>query len=329
MISTIVPFSHETELCSELRLEEVGGQPQITSTSKLLRLPGHPNVSLAKPVVHHVLQREMMTPDLNRMAPHLWLVAKPSSDHCNPLHEQVVRGRNIVITENPELHLCWIDNKVFIKPIPRFLLSWAFWRYYMDDSDTEMHPNARAKLVEAVLGYMRSYYFLVRHESDYRIAVKDNLIPVTTTYEEFMIFMSCFAEIQDGQVSPRYQFGELRLRRLNLWSPLLLRKTYFHKTVWQYGDYLAQYYAPYLFFFSIMSVVLSAMQVGVGAKTDWQLFNGVSAWFSIATLIVVCLVVVGVIGEFVYLIAREGIYATKHKFFPQMKPSYRSRKSSI
>jgi hypothetical protein len=29
------------------------------------------------------------------------------------------------------------------------------------------------------------------------------------------------------------------------------------------------------------------------------------------------------------LIAREGIFATKHKFFPQMKPSYRSRKSSI
>ncbi|KAF2470796.1 uncharacterized protein BDR25DRAFT_314467 [Lindgomyces ingoldianus] len=281
-----VPFSHETELCSELQLQEVEGQKQITSTSKLLRLPGHPRISLAELDVRDVLEREMMTPDLNRMAPHLWLVAKPSSDHCNPLHEQVVRGRNIVITENPELHLCWIDSKVFIKPIPRCLLSWAFWRHYLDDSNANSDPKAKAKLIEAVLGYMRSYNFLVRHESDYRIAVKEHLIPVTATYEDFMIFISSFAEIQDSQVSPRYRFGELRLRRLNLWSPLLLKKTYFHKIVWQYGDYLAQYYAPYLFFFGIFSVVLSAMQVGVGAKKDWQSFYGVSAWFSVATLIV-------------------------------------------
>jgi hypothetical protein len=127
MGSATVPFSHEIELCSELQLQEVEGQEQITSTSKLLCLPGHPRISLAESDVRDVLEREIMTPDLNRMAPHLWLVAKPSSDHCNPLHEQVVRGRNVVITENPELHLCWVDNKVFIKPIPRYLLSWAFW----------------------------------------------------------------------------------------------------------------------------------------------------------------------------------------------------------
>jgi hypothetical protein len=324
MGSVTVPFSHETELCFELRLQEVDGQEQITSTSKLLRLPGHPSISLARPVVHDLLECEMMTPDLNRMAPHLWLVAKPSSDHCNPLHEQLVRGRNIVITEDPELHLCWIDNKVFIKPIPRYLLSWAFWRYYLDDPVADTDPNAKAKLVGAVLGYMRSYNLLVRHESDYWIATKEHLIPVTTTYEEFMIFISCFAEINDGQVSPRYRFGELRLRRLNLWSPLLLKRTYFHKTVWQYSDYLAQYYAPYLFFFSIVSVVLSAMQVGVGAKTDWQLFYSVSAWFSVVTLIVVCLVIVGVVGDFVYLGGREAIYALKHKLFPRKRPSNNS-----
>lgn len=271
----------------------------------------------------------MMTPDLNKMAPHLWLVAKPSSDHCNPLHEQVVRGRNIVITENPELHLCWIDSKVFIKPIPRYLLSWAFWRHYLDDSDANSDPQGKAKLMKAVLGYMRSYHFLVCHESDYRIAVKEHLIPVTTTYEDFTIFISSFAKIQDSQVSPRYRFGELRLRRLNLWSPLLLKKTYFHKIVWQYGDYLAQYYAPYLFVFSILSVVLSAMQVGVGAKTDWQSFYGLSAWFSVVTLMVVCLVVLVIAGDFVFLSGREAIYAIRHKFFSRKKPSNASRKGLV
>jgi hypothetical protein len=199
----------------------------------------------------------------------------------------------------------------------------------LDDSDANSDPKAKAKLIEAVLGYMRSYNFLVRHESDYRIAVKEHLIPVTTTYEDFMIFISSFAEIKDSQVSLRYRFGELRLRRLNLWSPLLLKKTYFHKIVWQYGDYLAQYYAPYLFFFSIFSVALSAMQVGVGAKMDWLSFYGVSAWFSVATLIVVCLAILGVIGDFLFLSGREAVYAIKHKFFPRRKLSNASRKGLV
>lgn len=327
MGSAAVPFSRETELCSELQLQEVNGKEQITSTLKLFRLPGHPRTSLAEREVQGVLEQEMMTPDLNRMAPHLWLVAKPSSDHCNPLHEQIVRGRNIVITENPELHLCWIDNKVFIKPIPRYLLSWAFWRHYLDDSDAS-DPKAKAKLQEAVLGYMRSYNFLVRHESDYRIAVQEHLIPAATTFEDFTIFISTFAGIQDSQVSPRYRFGELRLRRLNLWSPLLLRKTHFHKIVWQYGDYLAQYYAPYIFFFSIFSVVLSAMQVGVGAKPDWRAFYGVSAWFSVATLIIVSLVIFGIISDLLFLSGREAVFAFRHKFFPQRKPA-RAPKGSV
>jgi hypothetical protein len=331
MGDSTVPFSQETELCSELRFQEVEGQKQITSTSKILRLPGHPRISLARPDVQDVLEREMMTPDLNRMAPHLWLVATPSSDHCNPLHEQVVRGRNIIITENPELHLCWIDSKVFIKPIPRYLLSWAFWRHYLEDSDadSDSDPRAKAKLREAVLGYMRSYNFLVRHESDYRIAVEKHLIPVETKYEDFIIFISSFGKIQDSEVSPRYRFGELRLRRLNLWSPLLLKKHYFHKIAWQYGDYLAQYYAPYLFFFSIFSVMLSAMQVGVGAKADWQLFYGVAAWFSVATLIIVCLIILVIIGDFAFLGGREAVYAIKHEFFLRKKPSNACRKGSV
>lgn len=328
MESATVPFDRETELCSELQFEEVDGQKTIKSISKNNCLPGHPRVSLARTDVQDLLACELLTLDLNKMAPHLWLVAKPSSDHCNPLHEQIVRGRNIVITENPELHLCWVDSRVFIKPLPRYLLSWTFWHHYMDEggnSDSE----AKAKLKEAILGYMRSYNFLIRHESDYTIAVKEHLIPVATTYEDFVIFISNFGKIQDNQVSPRYRFGELRLRRLNMWSPVLLKKTYFHKIVWQYGDYLAQYYAPYLFFFSIFSVTLSAMQVGVGAKTDWHSFYGVSAWFSVATLIIVCLVILVIVGDFAFLSGREAVYAIKHTFFPRKKKSNISGKALV
>ncbi|KFY68887.1 hypothetical protein V496_00710 [Pseudogymnoascus sp. VKM F-4515 (FW-2607)] len=112
MCSNAVPFASDAELCSDLDIQDINGQSQIVSKSRFSSLPGQPAVSLAKPVVLDFLQREMMTPDLNRMAPHMWLIAKPSSDHCSALHEQIVRNRNIVITENPELHLCWIDHKI-------------------------------------------------------------------------------------------------------------------------------------------------------------------------------------------------------------------------
>jgi hypothetical protein len=174
---------------------------------------------------------------------------------------------------------------------------------------------------------MRSYYFLVQHESDFRIAIKEHLIPETTKYGDFIIFISSFGKIQDSQVSPRYRFGELRLRRLNRWSRILLGKPYFHKVVWQYADYLAPY--SYLFVFSIVSVVLSAMQVGVGAKTDWQSFYGFSAWFSVATLLVVCAVILWIAGDFVFLGGREVIYAVTHQFFPRPKSSKASRNGIV
>lgn len=316
-----VPFASDAELCSDLDIQDVNGQSQIVSKSSFCSLPGQPAVSLAKPVVLDFLQREMMTADLNRMAPHMWLIAKPSSDHCSALHEQIVRNRNIVITENPELHLCWIDHKVFVKPILRYLLSWAFWQHYMYSHDADPHSNseARSNLIEAVLGYMRSYYFLVRHESDFRIAIKEHLIPETTKYEDFMMLILNFGNVQDSQVSPRYRFGELRLRRLNQWSRILLGKPYFHKIAWQYADYFAQYYAPYLFVFSIFSVALSAMQVGVSAQTDWQSFFSVSAWFSVATLLVVCVVILWIMGDFIFLGGREVIYAVSYRFFSAAK----------
>ena len=324
-----VPFTAKTQLCSDLDLQDVGGQVQITSKPKLRYLPGQPTISLTKPGVLGHLRQEMMTPDLNRMAPHLWLVAKPSSDHCSPLHTQIVRGRNIVITENPELHLCWIDNRVFIKPIPRYLLSWAFWQHYLHDSDSNSPAEEGSSLIQAVLGYMRSYFFLVRHESDYRMAIKEHLIPEGTKYEDFMIFISCFGNIQDSQVSPRYHFGELRLRRLNQWSRILLRKPYFYKVAWQYTDYLARYYVPYLFIFTIFSVVLNAMQVGVGARTDWQSFHGVSAWFSVGTLLVVCVFILWIAGDFVLLSGREVIYAVSHEIFARSKSSNASPKGIV
>ena len=55
-----------------------------------------------------------------------------SKHPAGPLHYQISIGRNIVITERMDLHLLWAnDGRIFIKPLPRFLLDSGFWTRYL------------------------------------------------------------------------------------------------------------------------------------------------------------------------------------------------------
>lgn len=44
---------------------------------------------------------------------------------------RTLRGRSIVVTGNPELHLVWYYDRVFIKAIPEYILSATFWQHYL------------------------------------------------------------------------------------------------------------------------------------------------------------------------------------------------------
>ncbi|KAL8684168.1 MAG: hypothetical protein Q9224_006552, partial [Gallowayella concinna] len=147
--------------------------------------------------IYKQLEQEFLTPDLDLLSPHLWLVATQSSSHIGPLHEQVLKGRTIIITENPELHLTWTGNRIFIKPIPRYMLSHAFWTTYLNPvspniaKNTEHYEPTQA-LIRAALGYMRTYYHLIQHESDLHIAKQSRLLPTDNdditleTYHHFI-----------------------------------------------------------------------------------------------------------------------------------------------
>ncbi|KAL5358355.1 hypothetical protein BJX96DRAFT_146391 [Aspergillus floccosus] len=61
---------------------------------------------------------------------HLWYAGAVRS--AKPLHEQLMIGREIVITERMDLHLLWTnDRKLFVKPLPCFLLERGFWRTHL------------------------------------------------------------------------------------------------------------------------------------------------------------------------------------------------------
>ncbi|KAI4136789.1 MAG: hypothetical protein LQ341_005448, partial [Variospora aurantia] len=101
------------------------------------------------------------------------------------------------------------------------------------------------------LGYTRTYYHLVQHESDLHIAQQARLLPPEITLEQFQ------GDIQDDQVR---HIGTLGLSRLNMWAKVFLRRFQFYRINRQYGEYFARFYAPILFFLAILTVVLEAMQ---------------------------------------------------------------------
>lgn len=67
-------------------------------------------------------------------------------------------------------------------------------------------------------------------------------------------------------MSPRYEYGQLRLTRLN-WAVHLVRPRAakgawnYQEMYWQTGKYLSSYAGPLMFVFGSVAVMLSAMQV--------------------------------------------------------------------
>lgn len=130
----------------------------------------------------------------------------------------------------------------------------------------------------SALGFLRSYYYLIQHESDFQIACENGrLIPSGISWPEFCAFSKAFLEIHDNAVSERYHYGELRLTRLNLYAKILLGKFQYERMEGQYGAFFARFYSPLLFIFGVLSIVLNIMQVELGVEalsttTQWQAF---------------------------------------------------------
>nr|RBQ86886.1 hypothetical protein FVER53263_13064 [Fusarium verticillioides] len=217
------PFAPEHSLLRDEQSSYVPGFP---------RVPRHNRDQIRK-----LLTSEFCSVDLDRVSDKLWWMSKQDSTNIWPLHRQLLQGRSIIVTENPKLHLVWINDRVFIKPLPRFIGSHDFWREHLCSSNTSEDVRIR----RAALGYLRTYFHLIRHESDFRIAKDPTLclIPGGISWEQFCDFTSDFDEILDKDVSLRYAYGQIRLTRLNFYAPIILHKSYFHRVDFQYGQSLA------------------------------------------------------------------------------------------
>ncbi|KAJ9652825.1 hypothetical protein H2198_007955 [Neophaeococcomyces mojaviensis] len=277
-----------------------------------------------------LLQGILSTPLLDRLHSVLWLVAKQSGDHVDALHVHALKGRTIKITEDPKLHLIWYFDAVFIKPLPNCLLNHEFWiKHLLPPQSTTagiFALNDVSPLTRQALGFLRSYGLLIRHASDLRFAQEAHILPADINFAKFNSFIAPFRTLDDDSVAPRYQYGQLRLTRLNwacrLATPFIADQQFlwdYQKQFWQTQQFLDRFGPPLLTVFATVSLVLSAMQVALGAWGDDtpKAFSGASWIFSVAWIVATAFL-------FALLVLRIVVH-----LFLQLKFAFRMKREKV
>lgn len=232
---------------------------------------------------------DLTTPRLNAIHHLLWLAGLPNA--ARPLHRQKLLGRSILVTEDPDEHLVWFEAQIFVKPLPEYLLDYDYWNKHLcSDKD----------LFESACGLLLSYSWLVCHQSDLIIAQEIGLLSKDIAWPDWVEFLDAFLDninlVTLSEVSKRYKYGELRLSRLNTIHRLFppahslknLSRGYRAKSTWSKA-FLGRYFKWILAVFVVLSVLLSALQVGLATSVlqNNRDFQQASFSFTIAAVIAV------------------------------------------
>ena len=196
------------------------------------------------------------------------------------LHLQRIKMREICPTEQMDLHLTWSPKRMYIKPIPRFLLDARFWEEYLCGNPW---------LYECAMGFLLSYTALVQHESDFWIAKDAHLLPEEVTWHQWFLLVRQLLNCRNlSNINKRYIYGELRLGRLNMIYRLRLGKSrgYMSKST-TYGDFFRDNVNSLITLFAYTTIALSAMQVGLSTtySDDNGAFQRASYGFAIFSII--------------------------------------------
>jgi len=224
---------------------------------------------------HRRLRHSLRDDDLEIMHSQLWYAGRIGN--ISPLHHQKVLRRDIILTERARLHLIWFDRTIFIKRLDDELMNWT----YLSDivcSDSIIH--------QATTGFLLSYAHLIQYPSDLEIAKANGLINKKISWRSWQDFRSAVLHhLADRNIHDRFEYGELRLGRLNqIYRMKCLGLTYFN-VYRDYSSYFGDNYMTLVALFALVSVALSAMQVMIGVDGVPRVVSNTSYRFSIATLV--------------------------------------------
>ncbi|KAF2472968.1 uncharacterized protein BDR25DRAFT_302532 [Lindgomyces ingoldianus] len=285
---SVPQFEKCDQLCDELEysLQESEKPYSLYSHGPRQTLPDAPRIPLNSCLLVSYCLEDLETLGLDKLGKRLWLVGP--RPNLRSLTEQLTIGRQIILTENPNNHLIWDEDLLYLKPLPAYLCSYAFWEYLLDPFNEAINQDERDRLRATSLGFLRTYASLIRRRSDFMIALKHGLLSSfpSITFEDFTKFIMAFEGLPESAVSMRYRLGELPLSPLNFYSALFLHRWHLHRYEHRYSAYFSRYFPVILFLFAGFSVVLSAMQVILGAKSLWETENkglkktlGLFVWF--------------------------------------------------
>lgn len=259
----------------------------------LTRIPG-----TAMPIddnganVHKYLHQELSVSGLNAIHSYLWMAGRV--DGVRALHRQRMIKRDIVVAEDPGLHLLWYDSTIFVKPLPVCLLDYNFFVTHICPNDT---------LYTAACGFLRSYTLLIRHESDFRIAHHLGILPQDMTWMQWSEFAFYISSIPLSDVNKRFRYGELRLSRVNLIYNIFRYRPWYYKIHRDYQSWFSYELGFMLVVFAYVSVVMSAMQVMLTTSFISLEVSALCYWAGIITTVLIVAVFtwqfVGIV--FVYL----------------------------
>ncbi|RYC79574.1 hypothetical protein BFJ63_vAg17543 [Fusarium oxysporum f. sp. narcissi] len=235
------------------------------------------------------IEEELSLSRIRTIEPWLWLAGllRPP----RPLHHQLLLNREIFITERMDMHLVWTTGRIFIKPIPRFLLEPRFWREFLScrencncagTSGTEMCE--RRELWKSAAGFLFSFIALVSYESDFILAQEKHLLPDEISWQDWRTFAR---QLNSQDIAPkvhaRFLYGELRLGRLNK----IIRISRFsisrgYMVGWGSDDKL--HIASTI---AYVALVLTAMQVGLATTylSENYAFHSASYGFAVFVIL--------------------------------------------
>jgi len=262
------------------------------------------DVVLANDDIEQFLKTDLDLSRLNRIHGHLWMAGRPM--RARPLHRYRMMGFDVLCTQQQDLHLLKFSNKLMIKPLPEWILCADFWSKHLC-GDVELHQSA--------CGFLLSYVWLITTPLDLKIAHDLALLPSFITWHWWKDFVRDFlapgnVDINTLEhVNKRYQFGDLRLGRIN--STYRIRFFYSHFVrgyLYGYNRYVVFFQRNFswiLIVFVFFSLVLSAMQVGTGLKEleDNHAFLKASYVFVVFSIVSVVAVLgaVGIIFIIIFL----------------------------
>jgi hypothetical protein len=275
-----------------------------------------------------------------------------------PLHYQLLLSRDIFLTEQIDMHLVWTRGRLFLKPIPRFLLEPRVWVLYLaspepcncfrDDAhmkgdtedakrDIKCVRKCNGGLRTSALGFLFSYAALITYESDFKIAQEKHLLPKEV---KWTAWISLVKQLDTkniyGKIDDRFKYGELRLSRLNkiYWCHLQLHGYMKH---WdQYGSFLRDNFTWLAASTVYVAIVLTAMQVGLAIDrlSGNESFVSASYGFTILSIlgpiVTAGLMIVVVLSLFIINWRATSIFWNERSRFVQLrKPvTKKTRKNS-